>query len=488
MLALLVWAVPAHATFPGEDGKLAFERSQLFTVNPDGSALTALTPAVGGISAREPAWSPDGRLIAFDHAGGPAGGERGWGIWVMNADGSNQRQITREPEDVATSDTYPTWSPDGTRIAFVRDRDLFVMNADGSGVQSLTATFDRSVDDPDWSPRGDQIAFSDGFDLYVMGADGTSPPQLIPTTTANQRYPSWSPDGTTIAYAQLNEVGRVNPDGSGETILVSGRREVWDVAWSPSGTRIAFIEDPGTDIQVQEELFMMNADGSGVRPLGVDTSTNLDWGVAAQGPPPPPVLGEAVNVGVVKGTVLIGIPADAGASAAAGVRARASQKGVEFVPLEEARQIPVGSFLDTREGTVRLTSARDRAARTQSGTFTRGLFQVLQSRNRRAKGLTELRLKGTSFRSCRARGSAEAQTTARRRRVIRRLRARARGRFRTRGRHSAATVRGTTWITADRCDGTLTTVKRGKVAVRDFRRKRTVIVRRGKSYLAAPRR
>ena len=70
------------------------------------------------------------------------------------------------------------------------------------------------------------------------------------------------------------------------------------------------------------------------------------------------------------------------------------------------------------------------------------------------------------------------------RRTIRRLRSNAKGRFRTRGRHSAATVRGTVWITADRCDGTLTTVKRGKVAVRDFRRKRTVIVRAGKSYLA----
>ena len=59
-----------------------------------------------------------------------------------------------------------------------------------------------------------------------------------------------------------------------------------------------------------------------------------------------------------------------------------------------------------------------------------------------------------------------------------------RGRFRTRGRHSAATVRGTKWTTTDRCDGTLTTVARGKVAVRDFRRKKTIVVRAGKSYLA----
>jgi hypothetical protein len=170
--------------------------------------------------------------------------------------------------------------------------------------------------------------------------------------------------------------------------------------------------------------------------------------------------------------------------------AQGSQKGLTFIPLEQAREIPVGSFLNTRRGTVRLTSARDTAGRTQTGTFGRGLFQVLQSRNRRAKGLTELRLKGSIFNRCRTatrgRSASAAQLS---RRTIRRLRSNANGRFRTRGRHSAATVRGTVWITADRCDGTLTTVKRGKVAVRDFRRKRTITVRRGKSYLArAPQR
>ena len=99
-------------------------------------------------------------------------------------------------------------------------------------------------------------------------------------------------------------------------------------------------------------------------------------------------------------------------------------------------------------------------------------------------------MKGASFDSClpgRRRASDKA-SAALSRRTIRRLRARARGRFRTRGRNSTATVRGTIWITADRCDGTLTKVKRGKVVVRDFRRQRTIPVRAGKSYLArAPR-
>jgi hypothetical protein len=131
----------------------------------------------------------------------------------------------------------------------------------------------------------------------------------------------------------------------------------------------------------------------------------------------------------------------------------------------------------------------------------RGTFQVLQARS----GLTELRLKGSSFRGCGRRSSASGSWWQRaakaalqvRRRTVRRLRSNATGSFRTRGRHSAATVRGTVWETTDRWDGTLTKVARGSVVVRDFRRRTNVVVRAGKrtkgpgggrgSYLARPR-
>ena len=200
---------------------------------------------------------------------------------------------------------------------------------------------------------------------------------------------------------------------------------------------------------------------------------------------PRPVYGRRVNLIPVSGEVFVAI-----GGTRRGGGARASQKGQRFVPLEQARQVPVGTLVDTRDGTVELVSARNRrATKLQSGRFLQGVFQVLQSRARKAKGLTELRLKGSSFNRCRPRarvtGAGASQLS---RRTIRRLRANARGRFRTRGRHSAATVRGTIWITADRCDGTLTKVSRGKVAVRDFRRSRTITLRAGKSYLArAPR-
>lgn len=210
---------------------------------------------------------------------------------------------------------------------------------------------------------------------------------------------------------------------------------------------------------------------------------------AASSPPPPPVLGKAVNIAPVKGEVFVSVPAGT-ARASASVP---GLKGRRFVPLSQARQIPVGSILDTRKGTVRMTTASTAPGRTQSSDFLSGVFQVLQSRNRSARGLTELRLKGSSFRACGARSSAKrsssrAQTARRSRRTIRRLRGSGSGRFRTRGRYSSATVRGTDWTVSDRCDGTLTRVTRGRVAVRDFRRRKTVRVRAGKSYLASPRR
>ena len=470
VLAALLSAAPASATFPGENGKITFDLSpRIYTVLDDGSELTPITPATG-FNAREPAPSPDGRQIAFDYNGGTT---PGYGIWVMSNFGTNPHQITRDPSEVAFNDTYPFWSPDGEKIGFVRGRDIFVMNADGSGTPvNLTENLLNAAIDPDWSPRGDLITFTDLGDIYVVAADGSTDPQLIPAPIANQRYPSWSPDGNTIAYATNTEVRRTTPSGAGDALIVGGFSEVWDVAWSPDGTRIAFINDRGT--QVQEELYVVNANGTGASPIGVDTMVSLDWGVFAAGPPPP-VLGETANIREVKGKVFVGIPS---------TTARAAQKGLDFVPLEEARDIPIGAFLDTRKGTVSLTTARNKAGRIQSGKFSGGLFQVLQSRARKAKGLTELQMKGSAsaFRSCRSGRNASASALSRR--AIRRLRANARGRYRSRGRHSAATVRGTKWVMEDRCDGTLTKVQRGTVAVRDFRLKKTIVVKAGKSYLA----
>jgi hypothetical protein len=212
------------------------------------------------------------------------------------------------------------------------------------------------------------------------------------------------------------------------------------------------------------------ARGSVTRSLSTTFSpTGQTRGVA------PPVFARAVDVGVVHGTVTIGVPS--GAASAGGAPASAARV-VKFVRLRGSQQIPVGAFVNTRRGTVRLTSATSTGA-LQSGDFNGGVFQVRQARSNR--GLTDINLSGSSFRGCKARGSRAGASSSR---VVRRVRGRARGRYRTRGRYSAATVRGTTWTVTDRCDGTLTSVSSGVVIVHDNRRHRNITVRAHRSYLA----
>jgi hypothetical protein len=179
---------------------------------------------------------------------------------------------------------------------------------------------------------------------------------------------------------------------------------------------------------------------------------------------PPPVFGERVNVTVRRGTVTV-----------------RTAEGV-FVPLTSFASVPVGSRLNTREGSVNLTGALPDAG-TQTGIFHGGLFDVLQSKT--GSGSTELVVHGRPVR-CRR---ASRAVTARRRRHPRSLWGNVRhGNFRIRGGWSVASVRGTIWNVEDRCAGTLTRVKRGSVRVRDLRRHRTVVVKAGHSYLARRRR
>ena len=160
----------------------------------------------------------------------------------------------------------------------------------------------------------------------------------------------------------------------------------------------------------------------------------------------------------------------------------------DYLPLRAGAEIPLGSVIDTRRGSVTLTCEVAPDGTRQTGTFGDGLFTVRQ--RRAGRGYVDLHLRGGSFRRCRrAAGARTATAAARRRRSVRRLWGRDRGgRFRTHGRNSHATVRGTAWVTVDRCDGTLTRVRKGAVVVRDLVRNKRVLLRAGRSYLARPRR
>ena len=200
-------------------------------------------------------------------------------------------------------------------------------------------------------------------------------------------------------------------------------------------------------------------------------------GMGPEGGQSPPVPGKSVAVGLESGTVFI--------TSAGGKRTR----------LTGGATIPVGSRIDTRKGRVEMTSAAvGTGTKTQTAQFYQGTFTVRQSvskANRAAALTTDLTLTGESSRSqcASARGAGAAAVSKKKgpHAVLGKLWGNGKGKFRTNGKYSSATVRGTIWLTTDRCDGTLTTVKRGTVSVRDLRRHKTVTVKAGHSYLARAR-
>jgi Tol biopolymer transport system component len=153
-------------------------------VGSDGSGLRNLTRKLEGGGrpghgpASDPAWSPDGKTIAFVRLNASLGDP----IYVVNSDGSGLRNLTPKPVGAYAD---PAWSPDGRKLAFVSDRDgnseVYVMNANGKGQRNLTRNpaFDA---DPAWSPDGRKIAFAskrDGsYGVYVMNADGSGQQRL----------------------------------------------------------------------------------------------------------------------------------------------------------------------------------------------------------------------------------------------------------------------------------------------------------------------
>jgi hypothetical protein len=197
----------------------------------------------------------------------------------------------------------------------------------------------------------------------------------------------------------------------------------------------------------------------------------------------PPIPGKTFDARVVSGQVFMRVAGGPGRRATNG-----------FIPLEGAENVPMGALLDTRAGRVAVTSAADTSgSRAQTADFYDGVFQVRQSvpakKPKRAKALTtDLVLRGEPARSqcARQQGARSAAVTKNKgpKAVLGQLWGSGKGRFRTSGTYSSATVRGTIWLVQDECDGTLTKVTRGTVQVRDLKRKKTIIVEAGQSYLA----
>jgi Tol biopolymer transport system component len=232
----------AQAAFPGQNGKLVIDGYAIETFNPDGSNLTALA------SGRSPAWSPDGKQIAYISGSDD--------VYVMDQNGLNQRQVTNN----IAPHYQPAWSPDGQKIVFVNYgtqgdvtgamADLYVVRIDGTGQTNLTNTPAVSEVEPAWSADG-KIAFVSENNISVMNGDGTGRTQLTDFAPDGLQPadPNWSPDSKRLVYGLgASSVPGENPydyklqvinaDGSGVTNYFACCKGPSDPAWSPDGRYI----------------------------------------------------------------------------------------------------------------------------------------------------------------------------------------------------------------------------------------------------------
>jgi Tol biopolymer transport system component len=265
-------SVPTPILPPAGNGKIVFDRfegKKIYVMDANGANQTQITN--NQADDLSPSWSPDGTKIAF------ASRLTGQGdIYVMNADGSNQIRLTTSPQ----VDGDPSWSPDGTKIAFASSRtgagDIYVMNADGSNQIQLTTSLGGETE-PAWSPDGGKIAFTESVngdsEVYVMNADGSNPTNLT-HHVGSDTSPTWSPDGTKIAYQRLDAIFVMSAFGANPTRLTNGGTSVFDSfpVWSPDGTKIAFCRGmPPANVQI----FVMNANGS--NPTNITNMVSLDF-------------------------------------------------------------------------------------------------------------------------------------------------------------------------------------------------------------------
>ncbi|HEY4828074.1 MAG TPA: IPT/TIG domain-containing protein [Solirubrobacteraceae bacterium] len=319
-----------------------------------------------------------------------------------------------------------------------------------------------------------------GADVTVTTPTGTSATgtaDVFSYLTVPPLVSGGTPSVTSPTSAALNAT--VNPEGLPTTVQFEYGPVLPDTAFSYTGstasqslgpdfsdhvvsaTAVGLL--PNTTYRVQ--AVATNSAGSGASPVRTLTTP-------ADHAPPPPILGQSFNVRTISGLVLVKVPHGG------------------FVPLTELKRLPSGTEVDARLGSLELITSNGEKGKTQHGTFGGAIFKLTQTRSGATKGLVTLSIVENAFKGapsyalCTKHPAGEASAAALSSKTLQLLHASGHGKFRTSGRYSAATVRGTIWTIADRCDGTLVHDVTDSVSVTDFVHHKTIILHSGQSYLA----
>jgi len=279
-------------------------RTDLFVMHPDGTGKHPLT-TTDALAEAQPSWSPDQEHVVYTASSQNTPGDP-WQLWVLDVSTGQSRMITAGPEHYE-----PDWKPDGSLIALTSigrtagiatRSEIAVVAPDGTGYRALIRLDNPSygVINPSWSPDGSRIAFTlssnlVGGEIYVMDADGRNVRRLLGHGGWDDVDPVWSPDGRFIAFASGPNQGPGTLHDIWVLDLVRGfagtvaRHTTWDLrrpAWSPDGSHIVFTAQFDSTPS-QWGLYLVPAMGGPVSgPLSVGVEP--DWSSAPVSPPPTP--------------------------------------------------------------------------------------------------------------------------------------------------------------------------------------------------------